>query len=304
METVRVVIWNLFHGRADPPAGRPLLHEFATTLAGWEWDVALLQEVPPWWPPLLARACDAEHRSALTSRNALLPLRRAIASRRPDLLKSNGGGCNAILVRPPLTIAGHARRRLRLRPERRVLHAVRVLLPPESRADAPAHLVELDGTWVGNVHGQLGRWEAAPEPDLRSSGSPTGGRVARRHRAGPREVTGLPGADLALSVARLEAWDAVVRGRPLPIAPLVLGGDLNLPAPDVTRHLPGDWCTVGGNGPDHVAGRGISGTATATRPPRGTLSDHAPLAVGVRRAEPRPPHDAARPSAPLREPGV
>ncbi len=35
----------------------------------------------------------------LTSRNFGLSLRRAISSRNPDLLKSNGGGANAILVR-------------------------------------------------------------------------------------------------------------------------------------------------------------------------------------------------------------
>lgn len=158
---MRVVTWNLFHGRADPPAGRPLLHEFATTLAGWEWDVALLQEVPPWWPPLLARASGAEHRSARTSRNALLPLRRAVASRRPDLPKSNGGGCNAILVRPPLTIGGHASSRLRWWPERRVVHAVRVTTD-----------VGVDGGWIGNVHAQKGIWDdgpglARPEADVR-----------------------------------------------------------------------------------------------------------------------------------------
>ena len=37
-------------------AGASCSHEFAAALAGWEWDVALLQEVPPWWPPALARA--------------------------------------------------------------------------------------------------------------------------------------------------------------------------------------------------------------------------------------------------------
>src|SRR5688572_13501753 len=56
---LRVLTWNLFHGRARPPAGRPLLNEFARALAGWDWDVALLQEVPPWWPPLLGRAAGA-----------------------------------------------------------------------------------------------------------------------------------------------------------------------------------------------------------------------------------------------------
>ena len=74
---MRVLTWNLFHGRAQPPAGRDLQREFAAALAGWDWDVALLQEVPPWWAPALAEACDAEQRTALTSRNALPALRRA-----------------------------------------------------------------------------------------------------------------------------------------------------------------------------------------------------------------------------------
>ena len=37
-----------------PPAGRPLLAEYATTIAGWGWELALLPEVPPRWPPILA----------------------------------------------------------------------------------------------------------------------------------------------------------------------------------------------------------------------------------------------------------
>jgi endonuclease/exonuclease/phosphatase family metal-dependent hydrolase len=131
---VRVLTWNLFHGRSQPPAGRPLLHEFAGAIAGWEWDVALLQEVPPWWPPELARAAGAEQRTVLTSRNSLLWLRRAIASRWPDLIKSNGGGSNAILVRGP--ILAHERVRLTWLPERRVAHGVALA----------------GGTWVANLH--------------------------------------------------------------------------------------------------------------------------------------------------------
>src|SRR5881397_2221825 len=96
---MRVLSWNLFHGRAVPSAGRALLGEFSAALEGWAWDVALLQEVPPWWPEPLAAACGAEWRRVLTSRNCLLPLRRAIAERAPDLLKASGGGSNAILVR-------------------------------------------------------------------------------------------------------------------------------------------------------------------------------------------------------------
>ena len=131
---MRVLTWNLFHGRSLPPAGRSLLHEFARTLAGWDWDIALLQEVPPWWPPELARAAGATQRTALTSRNSLLPVRRFIADRWPEVIKSNGGGANAILVRG--AIHEHRIRRLRLYPERRVMHAVRLD----------------DGIWAANLH--------------------------------------------------------------------------------------------------------------------------------------------------------
>jgi endonuclease/exonuclease/phosphatase family metal-dependent hydrolase len=144
---MKVLTWNLFHGRSVPDAPRALLGEFTDKISGWEWDVALLQEVPPWWPPALARAAGAQERSVLTSRNALLALRRAVARRRPDLIKANGGGANAILVRGD-AIAAHATRRLRLWPERRVLHAVRL---------------ETAGIWVANVHATADRGPRARE---------------------------------------------------------------------------------------------------------------------------------------------
>jgi len=134
---MRVLTWNLLHGRAVPPAGRDLFDDFTGALAGWEWDVALLQEVPPWWPARLADRLGAEERLVLTSRNALLPARRAIAIRRPDLVKSNGGGCNAILVRGN-AVAEHRWRRLCVWPERRWVHAVRL---------------RGTGAWVANLHG-------------------------------------------------------------------------------------------------------------------------------------------------------
>jgi endonuclease/exonuclease/phosphatase family metal-dependent hydrolase len=121
---LRVLTWNLFHGRSQPPAGSALTGEFARTLAAWEWDVALLQEVPPWWPAQLARRADATQRTALTSRNGALPLRRALAERWPELMKSNGGGANALLARGEL--AGHQAIRLRRWPERRVAQIARL----------------------------------------------------------------------------------------------------------------------------------------------------------------------------------
>ena len=133
---LRVLTWNLLHGRAVPPAGRELFDEFCMALAGWEWDVALLQEVPPWWPAALGRALGTDQRLVLTSRNALLPARRVIAVRWPDLIKSNGGGCNAILVKEDL-IFSHRKRRLSLLPERRWVHAVQL---------------DAAGVWIANLH--------------------------------------------------------------------------------------------------------------------------------------------------------
>jgi endonuclease/exonuclease/phosphatase family metal-dependent hydrolase len=153
---VRVLTWNLFHGRAVPPAGRDLFDEFAAGLAGWEWDVALLQEVPPWWPPAFGTRLDADQRFVLTSRNFALPIRRGIALRRPDLIKSNGGGANAILVRGD-TIVEHRIRRLSIWPERRWVHAVRL---------------DHAGAWMANLHGggPLRDAERAAESALRWAG--------------------------------------------------------------------------------------------------------------------------------------
>ena len=119
-----------------PPSGRSALNEFAAALDAWDWDVALLQEVPPWWPPLLAGASGADQRTQLTSRNWAPSLQRAICERNPDLLKSYGGGSNAILVRGR-EILEHRAERLRRRPEARWVHGVR-----------------LADTWAVNVHSQ------------------------------------------------------------------------------------------------------------------------------------------------------
>ena len=142
-----VLTWNLFHGRAVPDRPHALLGAFAARLAAWDWDVALLQEVPPWWPPQLGRATGASARTVLTSRNEGLCLRRFVAQRRPDLIKSNGGGANAILVRGE-RVCEHRRVLLRRWPERRLMHAVRLG----------------SGAWVGNLHA-TGHPEARAQAD-------------------------------------------------------------------------------------------------------------------------------------------
>jgi endonuclease/exonuclease/phosphatase family metal-dependent hydrolase len=132
---LRVLTWNLMHGRSVPGSGRDMLEDFSRALAGWEWDVALLQEVPPWWPVALARRLHCEQVSVRTSRNLLLPLRRFVAVRWPDLIKSNGGGANAILARAD-RIVEHRALRLCWTPERRWAHGVQLAC----------------GVWLVNLH--------------------------------------------------------------------------------------------------------------------------------------------------------
>jgi endonuclease/exonuclease/phosphatase family metal-dependent hydrolase len=150
---LRVLSWNLMHGRSMPSAGRDLLPEFTVALRGWEWDVALLQEVPPWWPEALATSLESEQRSARTSRNGLLALRRSVAIRWPDVIKSNGGGANAIVVRADRIAENRWARLCRL-PERRWVHGVRLGC----------------GIWVANLHATV-HDDAAAERDGRLAAS-------------------------------------------------------------------------------------------------------------------------------------
>lgn len=220
---LRILTWNLMHGRAIPSAGRDLLDDFVAALHGWSWDVALLQEVPPWWPALLAARIDGTvARRVLTSRNALLPLRRAVAVRWPDLIKSNGGGANAILVRGQ-AVAEHRVHRLRWLPERRWLHAVRI--------DG--------GPWIGNLHATVRNTEAAV-------------------------------AEARLAATTLAQWAAD--------APAALGGDFNVRALTLDGFI-----QAAGHDVDLVFARGLEAVGAGEVLDRGRLSDHAPVAVTLRR---------------------
>jgi endonuclease/exonuclease/phosphatase family metal-dependent hydrolase len=147
---LRILSWNLFHGRDFPPdpalrtcrsrilglderndthlqVNRDLLAEFSSMLAGADWDVALLQECPPRWTADLAEATGSEAHIVLTSRNSLGGLRALLARHNPDLIASSEGGSNLTMVRP--TAGGIAERReleLTTRPERRALAFTRL----------------------------------------------------------------------------------------------------------------------------------------------------------------------------------
>jgi endonuclease/exonuclease/phosphatase family metal-dependent hydrolase len=144
-----VLSWNLFHGRAVPPAGRRLLDEFVEVLAREEWDVALLQEAPPRWFDPLRERLGVQGARVLTSRNFGSPLRGFVAERWPDLIKSNEGGSNQILVRAPWTIAATATLALAHFPERR--RALRAQLAREGAS----------ALTVVNLHASANRPHAA-----------------------------------------------------------------------------------------------------------------------------------------------
>jgi endonuclease/exonuclease/phosphatase family metal-dependent hydrolase len=159
---LRVLTWNVFHGRDCPPdptlttwrsrllratetgptfaqVNRPLLDEFAAVLARDPWQVALLQEAPPRWLRPLCLALGAHGASALTARNLGAPVRAWLANRNPDLMMSAEGGSNQLLVRPPWRIASVRRLTLTLRPQRRRMLWARIELP-DGRATCVATL--------------------------------------------------------------------------------------------------------------------------------------------------------------------
>ena len=160
---MRALTWNLFHGRDAPPepglhswrsrllrvtergaayaqVNRPLLAEFAGVLAAEAWQLLLLQELPPRWTGTLARRCGAEPASVLTSRNSFGRLRGLLADLNPDLIASNEGGSNAILVRPPWRIAEQRTLTLTRRPERRRMVWARLRAGAAELAVADVHL--------------------------------------------------------------------------------------------------------------------------------------------------------------------
>ena len=148
---MRVLSWNLYHGRDFPPddalftlrsrlfrvterdathvqVNRPLRDEFAGWIARRDWDVALLQEVPPLWFGALGDRARANGVRVFTSRNVVPPLQRLVANLNPDLIASWEGGSNQLFVRAPGRVLDHRALTLTRRPERRRMVWARVIL--------------------------------------------------------------------------------------------------------------------------------------------------------------------------------
>ena len=169
---LRVLTWNLFHGRDAPPGNferkpdwlfggrslrsgdhvlvnRSLEDEYVRVLSGLEWDVALLQEVPPSWSEPLAEATGATGSFATTSRNWMRPVTGSLWALRPHLIGSWEGGGNLILARDGLGLkpGSEGRRILTRLPERRVVQSVRLA----------------DGVDIYNLHASTGHGRATQD---------------------------------------------------------------------------------------------------------------------------------------------
>ena len=255
---MRVLSWNLYHGRDFPPdpalftlrsrllrrsernathvqVNRPLLTEFAEVLDGLEWDIALLQEAPPGWFAELGRRTRSSGVLVRTSRNLPGPLQRFLAEFNPDLIASWEGGSNQILVRHPGRVTDHRRLTLARRPEQRRTHWASLELP-EGR------------TCAANLHASAGLPERAAGEVVRaaeyavtwSDGRPLvfGGDLNLRPRRNPepfaelRERFGLGEPTAPDAIDHLLVRGLEVAERPRRLAPerreLVQAGGLRL----------------------------------------------------------------------------
>jgi endonuclease/exonuclease/phosphatase family metal-dependent hydrolase len=292
---LKVISWNLFHGRDFPPdpdlftwrsrllrlsernathiqLNRNLLEQFSSLLAAAEWDVALLQECPPRFAEPLARACEAEAHRALTSRNSFGALRALAARLNPDLVASSEGGSNLTLVRK---------------------QPFRCAFPTHDVGKAHRSTVGIVGRRELAIH--TGPLERRAMAFTRIAGAGSGGElcVANLHASAHRPE--LASEDVLRAATAADGWAGE--------APLIFGGDLNLRAqesPAVFAELRERFGLTAPTGPraiDHLLVRGLD----LVEPPRQwpperreldegglslRLSDHAP--VEARFATPPP----------------
>ena len=162
--------------------------------------------------------------------------------------------------------------------KRRSGHRTHLAQRPATRAPAPRRA-------LARPHGlQRGRGQRDPVA-VRCRGAPlaaaavVAGAEGRPGRAPAHRhwVANLHGSahhelrarsDLARAARAVLAWAAG--------APVILGGDLNLRAPELAG-----FAHLGGHSVDHVLARGVGAAGATERLARGSLSDHAPLRIRI-----------------------
>ncbi len=295
---LRVLTWNLFHGRDGLPGlgatrrstwrgvpeddgvhmhvNRKLTDLMARRIAGWAPDVAALQEVPTAGISRIVEVTGM--RAVWTTTGPLIGPRRvrdALAERNPDLWRTHEGNANVLLVGPGFHVVAGSARSVRLNPVRTVLRLAREL---------------------GLEGGELLRY--LPEPRrlvLARVALPGGGEVAvgcaHCHNA---RHPGVVGREILLAAASV---DAAAGG-----GPAVLAGDLNAPpSHSAMAELAGlGWegaAPLPGMGIDRILHRGLlvedavrrlppadrdAGVWWRGRERRVRLSDHDPVIVTLR----------------------
>ena len=223
--TIRVITWNLFHGRDGLPGlgatprstwlrrpgddgvhvhiNRKLTGEMARRIAAWDPDLCALQEVSTAGVREIAEVTGM--RAVWTTTGPLIGparLRDALAALNPDLWRTHEGNANALLVGRRLRLVPGSRRAVRLNPLRAIARDTREL---------------------GLTRGELAR--CLPEPRrlvLARVILPGGGELVAGsthcHNARHPDVVGREIARAAAAVRGAAGDD-----------PAVLAGDLNAP---------------------------------------------------------------------------
>lgn len=137
--TIRVLTWNLFHGRDGLPGlgpdlastvcfrpvddgehlhvNRKLSRQMARRIAAWSPDLCALQEVPTAAVRMIAARTGM--RAVWTTTGPLIGptrLRDWLGARNPDLWRTHEGNANVLLVGPRLAVVPGSTRSVRLNP--------------------------------------------------------------------------------------------------------------------------------------------------------------------------------------------
>lgn len=296
-ETLRILTWNLFHGRDGLPGlgatcastllGRPvddgvhvhlnrkLTGLMADRVRSWAPDLCALQEVPT------AAVREIVARTGMLAVGATTGpligprrLRDALAARNPDLWRTHEGNANLLLLGPALALVPGSGRAVRLNPPGEIVRAASEL-----------------GLEAGELLRYLPEPRKAVVSRLRTaSGAELAAASVHLHNARHPEL-------IVRELARAtEALEGTARG-----APMVLAGDLNArpahPAIAAAAALGWDVAAAPSGRIDRVLTRGLEvveperalpaagrevAVTFAGRTRRVRLSDHDPVVAVVR----------------------